>query len=389
MAEEGGLPTWGSANVNTAIVVSLGAGLATGIGGAVAFVPQIFASVKQGVILSVALAISAGVMLYVSFIEIFVKAQAEIEKSLGPSGAAATTTACFFAGMLFCVVLELLVHKCMGHGRAVPPSGAATSGTDGGSPGEVSVELGNVSAFAQNAKALTDGYAAVATSEVEQKAQLKKMGALTAVAIALHNFPEGLATFMATVDDPSMGVALGKRANRRNSSAKLSAQFSCKILWCTPLTRHRLRVSQGSRSRSTTSPRACASRCPSTTRRAQSGRGFCGPSSRVSPSRLVGSSGLRCCRACSPSSSSASCSRWSAVRIWTRLGQEPPAADGGTAHTLTPRSSARSAGMMVFIVLHALLPTAHRYMPARPGYVTFFLAVGMVVMAISLVLFAI
>ena len=118
MAEEGGLPTWGSANVNTAIVVSLGAGLATGIGGAVAFVPQIFASVKQGVILSVALAISAGVMLYVSFIEIFVKAQAEIEKSLGPSGAAATTTACFFAGMLFCVVLELLVHKCMGHGRA-------------------------------------------------------------------------------------------------------------------------------------------------------------------------------------------------------------------------------------------------------------------------------
>ena len=94
MAEEGGLPTWGSANVNTAIVVSLGAGLATGIGGAVAFVPQIFASVKQGVILSVALASSAGVMLYVSFIEIFVKAQAEIEKSLGPSVAAATTTAC-------------------------------------------------------------------------------------------------------------------------------------------------------------------------------------------------------------------------------------------------------------------------------------------------------
>ena len=226
MAEEGGLPTWGSANVNTAIVVSLGAGLATGIGGAVAFVPQIFASVKQGVILSVALAISAGVMLYVSFIEIFVKAQAEIEKSLGPSGAAATTTACFFAGMLFCVVLELLVHKCMGHGRAAPPSGAATSGTDGGSPGEVSVELGNVTAGAQDAKALTDGYAAVATSEVEQKAQLKKMGALTAVAIALHNFPEGLATFMATVDDPSMGVALGERAIRRNSVRNIRRNFS-------------------------------------------------------------------------------------------------------------------------------------------------------------------
>ena len=98
MAEEGGLPTWGSANVNTAIVVSLGAGLATGIGGAVAFVPQIFASVKQGVILSVALAISAGVMLYVSFIEIFVKAQEAIATAYAGS-AAGVTTAYFFIGM--------------------------------------------------------------------------------------------------------------------------------------------------------------------------------------------------------------------------------------------------------------------------------------------------
>ena len=303
MAEEGGLPTWGSANVNTAIVVSLGAGLATGIGGAVAFVPQIFASVKQGVILSVALAISAGVMLYVSFIEIFVKAQAEIEKSLGPSGAAATTTACFFAGMLFCVVLELLVHKRMGHGRAVPPSGAATSGTDGGSPGEVSVELGNVTAGAQDAKALTDGYAAVATSEVEQKAQLKKMGALTAVAIALHNFPEGLATFMATVDDPSMGVALGERAIIRRAIRCAPAQF---LIVASALP-------QASRSRSTTSPRACASRCPSTTRRAPGGKGFLWSLFSGLPSPSAASSGSRCCRACSPSSSSASCSRWSAA----------------------------------------------------------------------------
>ena len=35
------------------------------------------------------------------------------------------------------------------------------------------------------------------------------MGAMTALAIALHNFPEGLATFLATVSDPDIGIALG------------------------------------------------------------------------------------------------------------------------------------------------------------------------------------
>jgi len=322
MAEEGGLPTWGSANVNTAIVVSLGAGLATGIGGAVAFVPQIFASVKQCVILSAALAISAGVMLYVSFIEIFVKAQAEIEKSLGPSGAAATTTACFFAGMLFCVVLELLVHKCMGHSHAVPPSGAATSGTDGGSPGEVSVELGNVTAGAQDAKALTDGYAAVATSEVEQKAQLKKMGALTAVAIALHNFPEGLATFMATVDDPSMGVALGIAIAIHNIPEGVCVAMP-------------IYYSTGSK-----------------------WKGFLWSLFSGITEPIGGIIGFAVLQS-----------------VFTEL--------------VFGIVFAMVGGMMVFIVLHELLPTAHRYMPDRPGYVTFFLVVGMVVMAISLVLFAI
>ena len=346
MAEEGGLPTWGSANVNTAIAVSLGAGLATGIGGAVAFVPQIFASVKQGVILSVALAISAGVMLYVSFIEIFVKAQAEIEKSLGPSGAAATTTACFFAGMLFCVVLELLVHKCMGHGRAAPPSGAATSGTDGGSPGEVSVELGNVTAGAQDAKALTDGYAAVATSEVEQKAQLKKMGALTAVAIALHNFPEGLATFMATVDDPSMGVALGERAIRRA-----------------------ILVLRNFHSRAAASASGIAIAIHNI------------PEGVCVAMPIYYSTG----------------SKWKGF-LWSLFSgiTEPIGGIIGFAVLQSVFTElvfgvvfAMVGGMMVFIVLHELLPTAHRYMPDRPGYVTFFLVVGMVVMAISLVLFAI
>jgi ZIP family zinc transporter len=37
---------------------------------------------------------------------------------------------------------------------------------------------------------------------------LKKMGILTAIAIFIHNFPEGLVTFSATLADPGVGVAV-------------------------------------------------------------------------------------------------------------------------------------------------------------------------------------
>ena len=39
--------------------------------------------------------------------------------------------------------------------------------------------------------------------------RLVKMGMTTALAIGLHNFPEGLATFVAALNDPKVGVVLG------------------------------------------------------------------------------------------------------------------------------------------------------------------------------------
>ena len=38
--------------------------------------------------------------------------------------------------------------------------------------------------------------------------KLLRMGLFTALAIAIHNFPEGLATFLAALEDPSLGVAI-------------------------------------------------------------------------------------------------------------------------------------------------------------------------------------
>lgn len=44
-------------------------------------------------------------------------------------------------------------------------------------------------------------------------------------------------------------------------------------------------------------------------------------------------------------------------------------------------------GMMVFLAIHELLPTAHRCMPERTPLVSLFVVIGMVIMASSLVIF--
>ena len=43
--------------------------------------------------------------------------------------------------------------------------------------------------------------------DVEDR-KLMRMGVFTAVAVAIHNFPEGLVTFVAAIKDPSLGIAV-------------------------------------------------------------------------------------------------------------------------------------------------------------------------------------
>ena len=42
----------------------------------------------------------------------------------------------------------------------------------------------------------------------EQKKKLMRMGMFSALAIGIHNFPEGLATFMSGLTNPTLGVSI-------------------------------------------------------------------------------------------------------------------------------------------------------------------------------------
>lgn len=155
-------------NLLYAFGLTLLAGLSTGLGSALAF----FTSRTNTRFLSVSLGFSAGVMIYVSMIEIFPKAQESLVAGLGHARGVWATPGAFFAGMLIMALID----------RLVPASH---------NPHEVRrVEE-------------MEGRGAL-----EHTGRLMRTGMYTAVAVAIHNFPEGLATFTAALKDPSLGAAV-------------------------------------------------------------------------------------------------------------------------------------------------------------------------------------
>ena len=88
-----------------AFLLTLGAGLATGIGSAIAF----FANHTNRKFLSFSLGVSAGVMIYVSFVEILHGAQISLEEILGVRGGMSVCALAFFGGMLLSALIDRVV----------------------------------------------------------------------------------------------------------------------------------------------------------------------------------------------------------------------------------------------------------------------------------------
>lgn len=88
-----------------AFTLTMLAGLSTGIGSCIAFV----ARHTNKRFLSVSLGFSAGVMIYVSFIEIFSQAQQALVSQLGQTVGSWATAAAFFGGMLAIAVIDRLI----------------------------------------------------------------------------------------------------------------------------------------------------------------------------------------------------------------------------------------------------------------------------------------
>jgi len=188
----GQLQVKGMENVGIAIGLTVFAGMATGLGSIVAFT----ARRTNYRFLSIATGFSAGVMLYVSFVEIFAEGIDFLTVSYGDVYGQWVMVASFFGGMLLIGLVDSLVP-------------AAENPHETHSEEEIA-PLHDPSAPIPDFETIPGrGECLPGTHDhgIHHR-KLMRMGFMTAVAIAIHNFPEGIATFMAALQDPGIGIAI-------------------------------------------------------------------------------------------------------------------------------------------------------------------------------------
>lgn len=154
-------------NLGIAILLTVLAGLSTGIGGLIVL---LFEKTNTKLLL-VALGFSAGVMIYVSFVELLFESRRLLIANLGPETGVWVNVIAFFGGMLLIAIIDKLVPSYE-------------------NPHE------------------THLLEETAACPVDGSQKLLRTGIFTAVIIAVHNFPEGMATFVSAIQQPSLGLAI-------------------------------------------------------------------------------------------------------------------------------------------------------------------------------------
>ncbi|UNU73010.1 zinc transporter ZupT [Moraxella nasovis] len=149
-------------NVLIAFAITFAAGLATVLGSALVF----FQKTPSPRVLAFGLAFAGGAMVFVSLTEILGKSVESFGQVFGNVGYNYATFA-FLAGLIAVMMIDRLI-----------PNPHATLDTDD------------------------------PKFHDESEAYIKRIGILSAFAITAHNFPEGLATFFATLESPTVGLPL-------------------------------------------------------------------------------------------------------------------------------------------------------------------------------------
>lgn len=157
-----------------AFLLTLFAGLSTGFGALLAF----FSHAKSHTFLSIGLGFSAGVMVYVSFVEILAKSKnAFMTLYENPIFGESLALFCFFVGIGLSALIDRFVPEDV-------------------NPHEPK----------------TDTQLSVLKSDNEhsllKNSTLKRTGIFTALAIGIHNFPEGFATLVAALDNMNIGMSI-------------------------------------------------------------------------------------------------------------------------------------------------------------------------------------
>ncbi|RRJ86027.1 zinc transporter ZupT [Gulosibacter macacae] len=145
-----------------ALLLTLGAGLSTLVGGLIG----VLGSHRSTKLMSIGLGFSAGVMIYVSLFEILPKGRDSLVDEFGEVPGNWWMLLAFFGGVGAIALIDWIVPS------AVNPH----------EPGTV--------------------------DDSSRRHALMRTGMMTALALGIHNFPEGFATFIAALQEPQVAVAV-------------------------------------------------------------------------------------------------------------------------------------------------------------------------------------
>ncbi|MDD3807964.1 MAG: zinc transporter ZupT [Candidatus Marinimicrobia bacterium] len=178
-------------NLWTAFGLTLIAGMSTGIGSILAFT----AKRTNYRFLSISTGFSAGVMIYVSFVEIFYKGFDALGEAYGQDVGAWINTAAFFGGIILIAIIDNLIpslenpHEPFSE-RAIAPLH------------DPQAEYPTLSDVTRH------GVDEVTPNHIHHihHDHLMRLGIFTALAITIHNFPEGLAIFLSGLKDLQLAI---------------------------------------------------------------------------------------------------------------------------------------------------------------------------------------
>ena len=179
-------------NFIIALLLTLFAGMATGIGGAIIMFVKKF-SPKY---LCATLGFSAGVMILISLVELFQEAREVLSLEFGDKLGLLYTLLSFFGGMAIIALIDNFVPK-------------------ENNPHEVNSMTIQVheEAVGERKAILSFGEEALAAGKGNsvpdnKSGKLLRLGILSSLVIAVHNFPEGLATFISAIENPELGASI-------------------------------------------------------------------------------------------------------------------------------------------------------------------------------------
>lgn len=173
-------------NIAIAFLLTLLAGLSTGIGSLIAFL----AKPTNTKFLAISLGFSAGVMIYVSMIELMDTAKTLLTENLGKVSGSWATVGGFFGGILVIALIDKLVPEAK-------------------NPHEFRDQTPLIQPQNQKNQIRPTPHSSSYNSLPENKhSPLFRMGVVTALVIAIHNFPEGLATFVAALQEPKIAIPI-------------------------------------------------------------------------------------------------------------------------------------------------------------------------------------